>query len=188
MIDELDRELMLELQKNGREQYVDLARKLGVVEGTVRKRVKRFLEKKLFLIGVVSAIVLVPMVWKMLAPYQQSRIISFLNPGSDPLGSGYNSIQSMVSVGSGKLVGRGLGKGVQTQLAFLPEKHTDFIFAAVSEELGFVGALIIILGLFVLFWRLILIIESARSFAARAFVSGLFLTLFIEKNSFRNFL
>jgi rod shape determining protein RodA len=138
------------------------------------------LDKKYLLAGIAIVIVAVPLVWRVLAPYQRSRVASFLNPSEDPLGAGYNSIQSMVSVGSGMLMGRGLGKGVQTQLAFLPEKHTDFIFAAVSEELGFIGSSIIILGLFVLFWRLIKIIESARSFAARAFVSGLFLTLFIE--------
>ena len=138
------------------------------------------LSKKYFLVGIAIAFIAIPLGWKALAPYQRSRVVSFLNPSEDPLGAGYNSIQSMVSVGSGMLVGRGLGKGVQTQLAFLPEKHTDFIFAAVSEELGFVGATIIILCLFILFWRLIKIIESARSFAARAFVSGLFLALFIE--------
>ncbi len=138
------------------------------------------LNKKHLLTGVAIALIAVPLLWNVLAPYQRSRVFSFLNPSEDPLGAGYNSIQSMVSVGSGMLVGRGLGKGVQTQLAFLPEKHTDFIFAAVSEELGFIGATITILCLFVLFWRLIKIIESARSFAARAFVSGLFLTLFIE--------
>jgi rod shape determining protein RodA len=138
------------------------------------------LNKKYLLTGIAIALIAVPLVWNVLAPYQRSRVFSFLNPSEDPLGAGYNSIQSMVSVGSGMLVGRGLGKGVQTQLAFLPEKHTDFIFAAVSEELGFIGATITILCLFVLFWRLIKIIESARSFAARAFVSGLFLTLFIE--------
>ncbi len=138
------------------------------------------LSKKYLLTGIAIVLVAIPLGWKVLAPYQRSRVVSFLNPNEDPLGAGYNSIQSMVSVGSGMLVGRGLGKGVQTQLAFLPEKHTDFIFAAVSEELGFIGATIIILCLFVLFWRLIIIIESARSFAARAFVSGLFLALFIE--------
>lgn len=138
------------------------------------------LSKKLLLTGVAIVLITIPLGWKVLAPYQRSRVVSFLNPSEDPLGAGYNSIQSMVSVGSGRLVGRGLGKGVQTQLAFLPEKHTDFIFAAVSEELGFIGAIIIILGLFVIFWRLIKIIETARSFAARAFVSGLFLALFIE--------
>lgn len=137
-------------------------------------------DRKFLLIGVVSFIVLIPIVWLLMAPYQKARVTSFADPNNDPLGSGYNSIQSMVSVGSGKIFGRGLGEGVQTQLAFLPEKHTDFIFAAISEEMGFVGATIILLSLFVLFWRLILIIESARSFAARAFVSGFFLTLLVE--------
>ncbi|MBU0572139.1 rod shape-determining protein RodA [Patescibacteria group bacterium] len=138
------------------------------------------LNRKYLLTSIAIVFIAMPLGWKLLAPYQRSRVFSFLNPSADPLGAGYNSIQSMVSVGSGMLAGRGLGKGVQTQLAFLPEKHTDFIFAAVSEELGFIGATIVILGLFVIFWRLIIIIESARSFAARAFVSGLFLTLFIE--------
>ncbi|MGB6839178.1 MAG: FtsW/RodA/SpoVE family cell cycle protein [Microgenomates group bacterium] len=138
------------------------------------------LDKKYLVIGFVIILVALPLAWNILAPYQRLRLLSFLNPGEDPLGAGYNSIQSMVSVGSGMLFGRGLGKGVQTQLAFLPERHTDFIFASVSEELGFVGAVIIILGLFLIFWRLIKIIETARSFPARAFVAGLFLALFIE--------
>lgn len=139
------------------------------------------LDKK-YLIGVFAVILVVlPLAWNFLpAPYQRSRISSFLDPTKDSLGAGYNSIQSMVSVGSGMLFGRGLGKGVQTQLAFLPERHTDFIFASISEELGFVGAAITILGLFIIFWRLIKIIETARDFSARAFVSGLFLTFFVE--------
>lgn len=139
------------------------------------------LDKK-YLIGVfVVILVVLPLAWNFLpAPYQRSRISSFLDPTKDSLGAGYNSIQSMVSVGSGMLFGRGLGKGVQTQLAFLPERHTDFIFASISEELGFAGATITILGLFVIFWCLIKIIETARDFPARAFVSGLFLTFFVE--------
>ncbi len=137
---------------------------------------------KKYLISVFAIILIVlPLAWNfLLAPYQRSRISSFLRPFEDPSGAGYNSIQSMVSVGSGRLLGRGLGKGVQTQLAFLPERHTDFIFASISEELGFIGAVITILGLFIVFSRLIKIIETARNFPARAFVSGLFLALFIE--------
>ena len=75
-----------------------------------------------------------------MAPYQRQRLVTFLSPTSDPLGAGYNSIQSTIAAGDGELSGRGLGRGIQTQLSFFPEKQTDFIFAAVSEELGFMGA------------------------------------------------
>jgi len=80
----------------------------------------------------------------VLKPYQKQRIISFIDPMSDPKGSGYNSIQSMIAVGSGKLFGKGYKKGTQSQLNFLPEHHTDFIFSVYSEEHGFVGCILLI--------------------------------------------
>lgn len=92
-----------------------------------------------------------PVAYKFaLKPYQRQRLVSFLDPMADPRGSGYNSIQSMVAVGSGKIVGKGYRKGTQSQLNFLPEHHTDFIFSVFSEEHGFVGS-IILLGLYLLF-------------------------------------
>jgi rod shape determining protein RodA len=75
--------------------------------------------------------------WFFLRDYQKDRIKNFINPYNDPRGSGYNVIQSIVAVGSGGVWGKGLGHGSQSQLNFLPEKHTDFIFAAIGEELGF---------------------------------------------------
>lgn len=138
------------------------------------------INKKYFLYLTVILAMTVPLVWFMLAPYQKQRIYTFLDPTTDPLGAGYNSIQSMISVGSGGLLGRGLGKGVQTQLAFLPEKHTDFIFAAIAEELGFVGGFLIFAGLFVVFWLLISAIEKARNPTARAYITGIFMILFAE--------
>lgn len=138
------------------------------------------INKKHFLILGGIVLVLVPLFWRVIAPYQRQRLTSFVSPESDPLGAGYNSIQSMIAVGSGKIFGRGLGEGVQTQLAFLPEKHTDFIFAATSEELGFVGAILLLSGLLLLFIRLINIIENAINPVARAFVTGFFFTLFAE--------
>jgi rod shape determining protein RodA len=80
-----------------------------------------------------------------LKPYQRQRIISFIDPMSDPKGSGYNSIQSMIAVGSGQIVGKGYKKGTQSQLNFLPEHHTDFIFSVFSEEHGFVGCVILLI-------------------------------------------
>lgn len=88
--------------------------------------------------------------YEILAPYQRERIETFINPSRDPLGAGYNIIQSKISIGAGELFGRGLGQGSQSQLNFLPEAESDFIFASIAEQLGFVGAGILII-LFVIF-------------------------------------
>ncbi|HUV42402.1 MAG TPA: rod shape-determining protein RodA [Patescibacteria group bacterium] len=103
-----------------------------------------------------------PISWRLLKPYQQQRIFSFLNPLADPLGAGYNLIQSVVAVGSGQLLGRGLGKGTQAQLMFLPERHSDFIFATIAEEFGFLGSFFLIVLIGFLFWRLLEIARSTR--------------------------
>lgn len=100
--------------------------------------------KKVFILTSV-AILIIPSSWFFLHNYQKQRIIGFLNPNSDPLGGGYNLIQSTIAVGSGQLWGRGLGRGTQSRLQFLPEFRTDFIFASIAEELGFLGSLIILL-------------------------------------------
>ena len=89
----------------------------------------------------VLLVFLAPLAWGVLKDYQRQRITTFLNPESDPLGSGYNVIQSMIAVGSGQISGKGFGRGTQSHLNFLPEQHTDFIFATLSEELGLVGSL-----------------------------------------------
>ena len=83
-------------------------------------------------------------IWGSLKPYQQNRIKAFVDPGSDPLGSGYHANQSKIAVGSGQISGKGFRKGTQSQMAFLPERHTDFIFAVIAEETGFVGTSIVI--------------------------------------------
>lgn len=102
--------------------------------------------KKHVLISIaLCAIVALPAVYKFgLKPYQRQRIVSFIDPMSDPKGSGYNSIQSMIAVGSGEIRGKGWRKGTQSQLNFLPEHHTDFIFSVFSEENGFVGSVILL--------------------------------------------
>lgn len=103
------------------------------------------IQPKTLLTIALCATVALPTIYKFgLKPYQRQRLVSFLNPGSDPKGSGYNSIQSMIAVGSGQLFGKGYKKGTQSQLNFLPEHHTDFIFSVFSEEHGFVGGLVLI--------------------------------------------
>jgi rod shape determining protein RodA len=136
--------------------------------------------KKRLLIGILILVIAMPLVYQMLAPYQRMRVGSFLDPSSDPLGAGYNSIQSMISVGSGRLSGRGLGKGVQTQLQFLPEKHTDFVFASIAEELGFIGAFLVLLGIFFLLFRLTKFMEKPINPTGRAYLAGVFVMLLVQ--------
>jgi rod shape determining protein RodA len=101
-------------------------------------------------------VLLSPLIYsKVLHDYQRQRIVNFINPGADPQGKGYNVIQSKIAVGSGGFFGKGYKKGSQGQLLFLPEKHTDFMFAATTEELGCLGVLIIITSYYFLIKTLI---------------------------------
>ena len=99
--------------------------------------------KKLIILTLII-LCMFPLSWIFLHDYQRQRVLSFLAPESDPLGRGYNVIQSTIAVGSGEILGRGLGQGTQSRLQFLPEFRTDFIFASIAEEMGFVGSLIIL--------------------------------------------
>ena len=104
-----------------------------------------------------------PIAWFfLLENYQKTRILVFLNPESDPLNAGYHIIQSKISVGSGQIFGRGLFRGIQTQMGFLPEKHTDFIFAVVGEELGLIGSILVLLLLVLIIWRCISTAQIAK--------------------------
>jgi len=136
--------------------------------------------KRYLIVGLLIGIAILPIVWRAMAPYQKQRITSFLEPAKDPRGAGYNSIQATIAAGSGKIFGTGLGKGVQTQLAFLPEKQTDFVFAATAEELGLVGAGFVLLASFLILIRLTFFMEHAVSPQARAYLSGFFLTYLIQ--------
>lgn len=109
---------------------------------------------KFLLTGLALAVIALPILYTNLQTYQKDRIATFLNPGSDPLGAGYNVIQSTIAVGSGGVFGRGFGRGTQSYLNFLPEHHTDFIFATLAEELGLVGSLLLMGLLGVLLWRI----------------------------------
>lgn len=108
---------------------------------------------------------IVPLGWLFLHGYQRERIVSFMAPESDPLGTGYNVIQSTIAVGSGEFFGRGLGRGTQSRLQFLPEFRTDFIFASIAEEMGFVGSILILsLYLFLLTYLLRSAYKTNNSF------------------------
>ena len=142
------------------------------------------LNLKYFVYSGLILIVSLPFVISFLKPYQKSRILTFFNPDRDPLGAGYQIIQSKIAIGSGGFLGKGFLQGTQSYLEFLPEKHTDFIFTLFSEEFGFVGSMVLILLYALLIYRIIRIGFSSRSFFAKlycfGFASGLFLYIFVN--------
>lgn len=124
----------------------------AVVFALVRRRLPKVLTI-IFLLTNILAGYASTMAWNMLEPHQQKRVNTFLDPMSDPLGDGYQVLQSLTAIGSGGLTGKGFGNGTQTNLEFLPEEHTDFIFSVLGEQFGFAGCAFI-LGLYILFlWR-----------------------------------
>ncbi|MBL7155576.1 MAG: rod shape-determining protein RodA [Candidatus Omnitrophica bacterium] len=130
------------------------------------------------LIGITSlGLCGLPFFWHFLKDYQKQRLIVFINPNIDPLGSGYTIIQSKIAVGSGGLLGKGWLSGTQNQLNFLPERHTDFIFSVVGEEWGFLGAFILILLYATIAYRGTKIIEATPDINGKLIATG-FVTLF----------
>ncbi len=130
-------------------------------------------KKHLIIITAVVAII-GGMLWGFVfKPYQKARIMNFLNPLADVRGTGYNAYQSMIAVGSGQVIGKGVGFGTQSRLNFLPEHQTDFIFAAFAEEWGFVGSIIVILCYLILLWRILKIALQGTSNFETLFAIGL---------------
>jgi rod shape determining protein RodA len=135
--------------------------------------------KQLIVLGTL-AILLLGAGWATLDPYQVARIQTFMNPELDPKGSGYNVLQAIVAVGSGGVTGKGLGNGSQSQLNFLPEKQTDFIFAVVVEELGLVGGLLVIALYGALLYRIKRIGELAQDNFGYLASVGVFMMIFVQ--------
>lgn len=119
-------------------------------------------------------VLLSPFIWMRMHDYQRERILTFINPQADPLGISYNTIQAMIAVGSGHLMGKGLSEGTQSGLRFLPERQTDFVFATIAEGLGFLGAIIIIGAVMVLCYRIYLIYTRTNNPFVRAFAACTF--------------
>ena len=134
---------------------------------------------KYFVYMALILIISTPFVISFLKPYQKIRILTFFNPERDPLGAGYQIIQSKIAVGSGGIWGKGFLKGTQSYLEFLPEKHTDFIFTLFSEEFGFVGSLVILIIYSIMIYRIIVIGSIARSFFAKLYCYGFGSAIFI---------
>jgi len=121
----------------------------------------------------ISVGVAMPFIWKMLQPYQRMRITAFLNPGSDPYGAGYHSLQSKIAIGSGGFLGKGFLHGTQTQLQFIPEQYSDFIFSAIGEEFGFIGAGFVLFLFVVVIWRAMVISSDSSDDFGALLASGI---------------
>jgi len=127
---------------------------------------------KYFLYSFLTLVISLPFIISFLKPYQKLRILTFINPDKDPLGAGYQIIQSKIAVGSGGLTGKGFLKGTQSYLEFLPEKHTDFIFTLFAEEHGFLGSLGLLLIYIIMIYRIINIGQISRSYFSKLFCYG----------------
>ena len=137
------------------------------------------LNHKYFFYSFLISILSLPLIISFLKPYQKLRVLTFLNPDRDPLGAGYQIIQSKIAVGSGGIFGKGFLKGTQSYLEFLPEKHTDFIFTLFSEEFGFLGSIILLLVYAVIIYRIIKIGSISRSYFAKLFCYSFGTSIFV---------
>jgi len=130
------------------------------------------------LIAGVAGLLMIPLAWHFLKDYQKDRIMTFFDPERDPLGAGYHIIQSMIAVGSGGFLGKGFLKGTQTQLKFLPEQQTDFVFSVFAEEWGFAGGIVlIILFLSLILWGL-KIAQNSRDLPGTLIAYGVTIMIF----------
>ena len=134
---------------------------------------------KYFIYTMLGFIICLPFIIAFLKPYQKLRVLTFLNPDRDPLGAGYQIIQSKIAVGSGGLFGKGFLKGTQSYLEFLPEKHTDFIFTLFSEEFGFVGSFILLMIYAIIIYRIVAIGASSRSYFGKIFCYSFGAAIFV---------
>ena len=134
-----------------------------------------------YLIGAfLGALGAAPVFWSFLKEYQKKRILVFLNPNSDPLGAGYTALQSKIAVGAGGFWGKGFLQGTQSQLKFVPEHHTDFIFCVIGEEWGYLGTALLLFTYGALFNSIFQILEQTTDFRARLLASGILAILFSQ--------
>ena len=133
---------------------------------------------KYIIYSLLGLVISFPFVISILKPYQKLRILTFINPDRDPLGAGYQIIQSKIAVGSGGLTGKGFLKGTQGYLDFLPEKHTDFIFTLFSEEFGFIGSVLLLILYAIIIFRIIIIGSNSRNYFGKFFCYGFAISIF----------
>jgi len=134
---------------------------------------------KYFIYTILGFLISLPFIISFLKPYQKLRVLTFLNPDRDPLGAGYQIIQSKIAVGSGGIFGKGFLKGTQSYLEFLPEKHTDFIFTLFSEEFGFIGSTFLLIIYAIIIYRIVSIGAGSRSYFAKLFCYSFAAAIFV---------
>ena len=134
---------------------------------------------KYFFVSFITFLITLPFVISFLQPYQKLRILTFLDPDRDPLGAGYQIIQSKIAIGSGGFFGKGFLQGTQSYLEFLPEKHTDFIFTLFSEEFGFIGSILLLFLYIIIIIRIVSIGAFVKSIFAKLFCFGFAFAIFI---------
>ena len=134
---------------------------------------------KYFISSFIALVIATPFFISFLKPYQKLRILTFFDPEKDPLGAGYQIIQSKIAVGSGGFSGKGFLKGTQSYLEFLPEKHTDFIFTLFSEEFGFLGSVFLLIIYAIIIYRIVAIGAGARSYFAKIFCYSFGAAIFV---------
>ncbi|MFP6597900.1 MAG: rod shape-determining protein RodA [Candidatus Hydrogenedentota bacterium] len=129
---------------------------------------------RVHLVGmIVIGLGAIPITWSLIEDYQRLRVMTILDPGSDALGAGYHTIQSMITVGSGGLSGKGFMQGTQTYLSYLPEHHTDFIFSLLAEEWGFLGSVTVVMLFLALFLRTLRVAENSQDIAGSLLAVGI---------------
>lgn len=137
--------------------------------------------KKIYVLAMaVLGVFSLPVAWLFLKDYQKARVSTFINPAADPQGAGWNVTQAQIAIGSGQLWGRGLGHGTQSQLNFIPEKHTDFIFASMAEEMGFLGVFVVLFLYGVMFLRGVKTAILARDFFGAYLAIGILAMIFVH--------
>ncbi len=133
---------------------------------------------KILVALVVSALAAAPLAWTFLHDYQRARILTLLDPEKDPLGKGFHIIQSTIAIGSGGIFGKGWGQGTQAQLEFIPERHTDFVFAVISEEFGLIGNIVLLVLYSLLIGRGLMIAAQAPTLFTRLLAGAITLIFF----------
>jgi rod shape determining protein RodA len=137
-------------------------------------------KKRYFIVLIALGLIAVPFGWHMLKDYQKKRLVVFVNPNVDPLGAGYNIIQSKIAVGSGRLFGKGFLAGTQNQFNFMPERHTDFIFTVWAEEWGFAGAMFLLFIYWIIITKILEISTMAKDYFGRLLAVGIASLLFLH--------
>jgi rod shape determining protein RodA len=135
---------------------------------------------RIFAMALASCFMLCPFGWFFLQDYQKNRILTFIDPDRDPLGTGYHILQSKIAIGSGHIWGRGFLQGTQSKLNFLPEKNTDFIFTTIAEEFGFVGGLTVIFLFLIIYYYFFWVADESRNKFSKLLCYGLGILLFLH--------